>query len=415
MQPSSLSSARISRRNLLAAPALAASGQATAKKTVAAIVTIYTDDRRLKSHAAVIVGRLLEGYRPNGVFTEPRTRVVSMYTDQVPENDLSRGLAEKYGFTIYPTIKDALTLGGDRLAVDAVCLVGEHGEYPWNERGQKLYPRFELMERIVEVFRRSGRSVPVFCDKHLSYSWVKAKQMYEWSRELGFPLMAGSSIPVTVRFPPLEIPYGARLDGAVAIGYGDFDSYGFHTLEALQAMVERRAGGETGVRSVEWLEGEAVWQWRESAQGRWSLPLLEAALARNPTAKPGRPEDNVKNPVVFLLEYSDGLRAAAFMLNGHVSGWSFAAKLAGSAEPAATYFGFPDPKQGRPLAHFDGLVDSIEELFVTGRPRYPVERTLLVTCALSVLFESRVWKRRIETPELAVAYQAPRESYFQRA
>lgn len=406
---------RISRRSVLSAPALSLAAQAAPKKTVAAIVTMYTDDRRLKSHASVIVGRLLEGYRPNGVFTEPRTRVVSMYTDQVPENDLSRGLAEKHGFTIYPTIKDALTLGGDRLAVDAVCFVGEHGDYPWNERGQKLYPRFELMERIVEVFRRSGRSVPVFCDKHLSYSWLKAKEMYEWSRELGFPFMAGSSIPVTVRFPELEIPYGARLEGAVALGYGDFDAYGFHTLEALQAMVERRAGGETGIRSVEWIEGEAVWSWRDSAEGRWSVPLVEAALRCNPTAKGGRPEDNVKNPAVFLLEYSDGLRAAAYMLHGHVSGWSFAAKLAGKAEPLATYFGFPDREKGRPLAHFDGLVDCIEELFITGRPRYPVERTLLTSCALSILFESRVWKRRIETPELAIAYQAPRESYFQRA
>jgi hypothetical protein len=407
--------ARWTRRGVLAAPALSLGAQPGMKKSVAAIVTMYTDDQRLKSHASVIVGRLLEGYRPNGVFTEPRTRVVSMYTDQTPENDLSRGLAQKHGFQIFPTIKDALTLGGDRLAVDAVCFVGEHGDYPWNERRQKLYPRFELMERIVEVFRRTGQTVPVFCDKHLSYSWLKAKEMYEWSRELGFPLMAGSSIPVTVRFPELEIPYGARIEGAVVLGYGDFDAYGFHTLEALQCMVERRAGGETGIRSVEWLEGEAVWRWRDSAEGRWSLPLLEAALGVTPSAKPGRVEDNVKNPVAFLLEYNDGLRAAAYMLNGHISSWSFAAKLAERPEPVATHFGFPRRDQGRPLAHFDGLVHCIEELFVTGKPCYPVERTLLTTCALSVLFESRAWKRRLDTPELRIAYRAPQQTYFQRA
>ena len=406
---------RISRRGLFAAPALRLAAQPSSKKTVAAIVTMYTDDKRLKSHASVIVGRLLEGYRPNNVPTEPRTRVVSMYTDQVPENDLSRGLAQQHGFQIYPTIKDAMTLGGDRLAVDAVCFVGEHGDYPWNERRQKLYPRYELMERIVEVFRRTGQTVPVFCDKHLSYSWLKAKEMYDWSRELNFPFMAGSSIPVTVRFPELEIPYGARMDAAVILGYGDFDAYGFHTLESLQCMVERRAGGETGIRSVEWLEGDAVWRWRDSAEGRWSLPLLEAAFARNPSTKPGRPEDNVKNPVAFLLEYSDGLRAAAYMLNGHTSGWTFAGKFTDRSEPVATHFGFPGRQQGRPLAHFDGLVHCIEELFVTGQPCYPVERTLLTTCALSILFESRAWKRRIETPELRIAYRAPRDTYFQRA
>src|SRR5215475_11228359 len=158
---------------------------APAKKRVAAIVTEY----RYYSHADVIVGRMLDGYYPNGLRKEPRTRIVSMYTDQVPQNDLSRDLSAKHGFKIYPTIAEALTLGGERLAVDAVLLIGEHGNYPTNERGQKLYPRYELYQQIIEVFRRSGKSVPVFCDKHLSYSWAKAKKMYDQSRELRFPLM----------------------------------------------------------------------------------------------------------------------------------------------------------------------------------------------------------------------------------
>jgi hypothetical protein len=56
----------------------------------------------------------------------------------------------------------------------------------------------------------------------------------------------------------------------------------------------------------------------------------------------------------------------------------------------------------------------MEEMFVTGTPLYPVERTLLTTCALSILFESRAWKKRIETAELNIAYRAPRSSYFQK-
>ena len=375
---------------------------------------MYTSDRRLRSHASVIVGRLLEGYAPNGVRTEPRTHVVSMYTDQVPDNDLSRGLAEKHGFKIYPTIREAMTFGGDDLAVDAVCFVGEHGDYPWNERRQHLYPRYELMERIVEVFRRTGKVVPVFSDKHFSYSWQKAKTMYGWSRELKFPLMAGSSIPVTVRTPLLEIPYEAEMESALMLGYGDLDAYGFHTLEALQCMVERRKGGETGVRSVEWIEGDAVWKWRDGA-GAWSRPLLDAAFAKSPRLRPGRPEDNVKTPAAFLLEYRDGLRAVAYMLNGHVNGWTFAGKLKRQPEPVATYFGLPPEAERRDLPHFDGLVHAIEELFVTGKPFYPVERTLLTTCTLSLLFESRTWKRRLETPELHIAYKAPRDTYFQRS
>jgi hypothetical protein len=385
-----------------------------AKKKVAAVVTMYTNDGRLNTHANVIIGRLLNGYTPNGVFTEPRTRLVSMYTDQVPPADLSRGLAEKHGFQIFPTIREALTLGGDDLAVDAVCFVGEHGNYPDNDRGQKMYPRYELVERIVEVFRRTAKSVPVFCDKHLSYSWLKAKEMYDWSRELKFPLMAGSSIPLTVRTPELEIPYGSELESALMLGYGGLDAYGFHTLESLQCMVERRKGGETGIRSVEWLDGPAVWKWRDGA-GSWSVPLLKAAFASAPSVKPGRMEDNVKTPAAFLIEYNDGLKAVAYMINGHASGWTFAGQVKGSAEPLATHFGQPrDSGRSRPLAHFDGLVHCMEEMFVTGKPLYPVERTLLTTCALSILFESRAWKKRIETPELKIAYRTPRDVYFQK-
>ncbi len=398
----------------MAAAGLPAQAQAEPKR-VAAIVTMYTNDGRLNTHANVIVGRLLEGYSPNGVFTKPRTHVVSMYVDQTPPADLSRTLAEKHGFRVFPTIREAITMGGGDLAVDAVCFVGEHGNYPVNDRGQKMYPRYELMERIVEVFRRTGKSVPVFCDKHFSYSWQKAKAMYGWSRELRFPLMAGSSIPLTVRTPHAEVPYGAAMESAVVLGYGDMDAYGFHTLESLQCMVERRKGGESGIRAVEWLDGDAVWKWRDGA-GRWSVPLLEAALGRTPSVKPGRIEDNVKAPAAFVLEYRDGLKAVAYMLNGHSSGWTFAGKLKGNATPVATHFGLPrESGASRPLAHFDGLVHCMEEMFVTGRPLYPVERTLLTTCTLSLLFESRAWKKRLETPELAIAYLTPPGAYYQRS
>ncbi len=226
--------------------------------------------------------------------------------------------------------------------------------------------------------------------------------------------MAGSSIPLTMRTPALEIPYGGEVEHAVALGYGELDAYGFHTLEALQCMVERRKGGETGIRSVEWLEGDAVWKWRDG-DGRWSVPLLASALSRYPSPKPGRMEDNVKQPVAFVLEYVDGMRAAAYMLEGHVKAWSFAAKMKGRGEPLSTYFEQGDQTGSRPFPHFDGLVHCMEEMFVTGKPLYPVERTLLTTCTLSMLFESRAWKKRIETAELKIAYRAPRDSYFERA
>jgi len=384
--------------------ALAAQG----KPRVAAIVTEY----RYYSHADVICGRILEGYSPNNRRVESRTEIVSMYTDQIAPKDMSRDLAAKHGFKIYPTIAEALTLGGKDLAVDAVLLIGEHGEYPRNSRGQKMYPRYELFEPIVEVFRESGKVVPLFNDKHLSYSWEKAKKMYDTAQAMKIPFMAGSSIPVTVRVPELEIPFGSKVEHAVAVGYGDMDAYGFHTLETLQCMVERREGAETGVASVEWLENEAVWKWRDG-DGKWSVPLLNAALATSPKTKPGRMEDNTKNPVLFLVNYHDGLQSAVYMLNGHSSGFLFSAKLAGRPEPVATHMGFTSG--GRALPHFDGLVKCIEDLFVTGKPVYPVERTLLTTGVLAFAFDSREQKKRVDTPELSIRYRAPKDVFLQRS
>lgn len=406
------------RRTLLVTAAGALPSRAWAKapgtkKTVAAIVTEY----RALSHADVICGRILDGYAPNGVRREPRTRIVSMYTDQVPKNDMSRALSAQHGFPILPTVAEALTRGTGRLAVDAVLLVGEHGDYPTNEKGQKLYPRYELWKQITDVFRRSKRAVPVFSDKHLSYSWDKAKTMYDEARELRVPFMAGSSIPLTVRTPPLDLPLGVPLTHAVGVWYGPVEAYGFHGLEAVQAMVERRktaggAVGEVGIRSVECLRGADVWAWRSSEAGRFSAPLLEAALATvDPGRRRGKPED-VKDVHAFLLEYRDGLRAALYFLDGHVSDFLFAGRVAGKADPVATCFG---AKGGRQLKHFDGLVDCIEELFVTGKPVYPVERTLLTTGALAALMDARLDKRSLATPALGIAYRPPARAYAQSA
>ena len=89
---------------------------------------------------------------------------------------------------MYPTIAEALRCGGSKLAVDGVLIIGEHGDYPRNEKGQILYPRYEFFRQAVEVFETDGRAVPVFNDKHLSYSFTKARSMVESLEAAGFPL-----------------------------------------------------------------------------------------------------------------------------------------------------------------------------------------------------------------------------------
>lgn len=396
----------IRRREFLAVPGLAPlAAFQTAPKTIAAIITEY----RHNSHADVIAGRLLEGYDFDGRRRQPRVKMVSMYTDQVPANDMSRAMAAKHAVAIKPTIAEALTLGTGKLAVDGVVLIGEHGNYPTNEKGQKLYPRYELFSKIVEVFRSGGRSVPVFTDKHLSVEWKKAKWMYDQSRELGFPLMAGSSLPVTWRRPPVELEKGTPVRHAVAAFYGGKEAYGFHALEALQCMVERRQGGETGISQVHAIEGSDVWKW--TSENAWAVPLLESAAARSETRKAGPMREVTKNPVVFVLRYRDGLEAAVYMLNGYLDQCVFATSLPGRKEPLATEIWL---QPGRPFSHFSALTYYIEELVLNGKPPYPVERTLLTTGALAALMDSSYERRKMETPHLDVKYQAPEKSLFSR-
>ena len=242
---------------------------------VAVIATIY----RYLSHAQHIADRFVVGYPYEGQWRRPNTRIASLYVDQKPEGDQSGDRAREFGFDVYDTIAGALRCGADRLAVDAVLIIGEHGEYPKNDRGQILYPRYEFFKECVEVFEQEGVAVPVFNDKHLSYSFVRAREMVADSRRLDFPLLAGSSLPVSYRLPDVELPLDCRIDEALMVGVGGSDAMDYHALEGMQCMVERRRGGETGVRAVQMIEGDAVW--RAGEEGRWSRELLEAALSRS--------------------------------------------------------------------------------------------------------------------------------------
>jgi hypothetical protein len=276
--------------------------------------------------------------------------------------------------------------------------------------------------QVVKVFEEDGRAVPVYNDKHLSTSWDKAKAMVAASKRLHFPFLAGSSLPVTWRLPPLELPYDCEIEDVLQVGYGNLDSYDFHALEAMQCMVERRKGGETGVRSVQLLEGDAVWKAGE--EGRWSRELLSSALSRSDTlqgvsASDSRPQDLANNgelpklvqrPSAYFVEYRDGLRATMLMLNGAVRDFTFAARLKGDKGPLSTQF-FLSPTPN--VTYSACLMGKAEEMFVSGKAPYPVERTMLVSGILDKCLDSRIQDhKKVETPELEVSYHAPRESQF---
>ena len=247
-------------------------------KSVAAIITVY----RKGSHADVIVGKILEGWKQQGG-PGPALSLASMYVEQIGDDDLSRGISKKYDVPMFPTIEEAVTVGQDRIPVDGVISIGEHGSYPFNDKQQHLYPRRRFFEEVTDTFEKHGCVVPVFNDKHLGPEWSDAKWMYDRAREMKVPFMAGSSLPVSYRDPDIALPMGSEVEAAVGIGYSGLDIYGSHTLDSYQCLVERRRGGERGVRSVQCLQGDAIWDVVDS--GMVPKDVLEAAIAAVPNNK----------------------------------------------------------------------------------------------------------------------------------
>lgn len=413
----------LTRRNFLETTVAAAATPALAQsqpKRIAIVTTIY----RYLSHGQHIGDRFLIGYPWEGAWHKPGIKVASLYVDQKPEGDLSGERAREFGFPVYPTIAEALRCGGDHLAVDAVLIVAEHGDYPRNEKGQTLYPRFEFFAQCAKVFEQDGRAVPVYNDKHLSYSFEKARTMVETSRRLRFPMLAGSSLPVTWRLPDVELPLNCDIADALMVGCGGSDAMDFHALEAMQCMVERRRGGESGVRSVQLIEGDAVW--KAGDEGRWSKDLLASALSRSDSpmgfsVTDGRPQDLLASgeikritphPAAYFIEYRDGLKATLLMVDGAVKDYMFAAHLKGARESVSTQFLLtPVPN----VTYSACLVNRIEEMFATGVAPYPVERTLLVSGMLESCLTSKVNGHKVlETPHLDVRYHAPKTPQYAR-
>ena len=363
---------------------------------IAAITTIYY----AWSHADAILTKFMKGMSTDEGFFLPEMDLVSIYLDHVLDNDIGVDLAASHNIPIYPSIRQALHAGTKKLNVDAVLLIGEHGDYPWNEQGRHMYPRRYFFEQIAGVFAESGRSVPVFNDKHFSYSFTDAQWMWNRAQQLDIPLMAGSCLPLSWRQPWLEHPQDTPIQSALAVGYGGIEAYGYHTIETLLCMIERRSGGETGITSVQCLEGDQVWQARD--QGLWSHDLATAACATIDNKPTGSMEEHVKKPAVFLLEHRDGLKSAVLMLNGYIQSWAYATCIDEHIH-STEFFLQPDG----PGANFGYLCRNIQQFFQTGTAPYPPERTLLSTGIIDAAMQSRYQNHRpLPTPELNINYRS---------
>ncbi|MFO0910342.1 MAG: hypothetical protein U0794_18690 [Isosphaeraceae bacterium] len=420
--------ASLGRRQFLAASALGLTfGVWTSARTEGRrkrVAFLGTECRNL-SHAQHFLDRMAMGYAWASRWEAPRVDLASVYMDQHPRGDLTPSRLERYKLRSYPTIAEALTLGGSKLAVDGVVIIAEHGDYPRNDKGQTLYPRYEFFKQVVKVFEDSGRSVPVFNDKHLSTTWVRCQEMVADSRRLGFPFMAGSSLPVTWRFPSIDMPHNTPLKESVCVGYGGVDSYDFHGLETAQCMSERRQGGEVGVAQVQALRGRAMWERLARSEHESTRRLMLAALGRShnlPVDRgyPSAPismewaQQQFPEMLAYFVEHRDGFRTTLFLAS--IRDFNYAGLRADNGEIISCQMYLPMPTHGSTTADFfTPLVRHIETMFLENRSVYPIERTLLtsgmVIAAVDSLHRAQV---PISTPEMNVAYKVGPDSFFRR-
>ena len=289
-----------------------------------------------------------------------------------------------------------------------VFLIGEHGDYPKNEKGQTRYPRYDWFKEIVKVFEKSGRSVPVFNDKHLSTEWKECAEMVSDAKRLGFPFDSGSSLPVTVRMPDVDMPSEADLLESVCVAYGGIDSYDYHALETAQCMSERRKGGEVGIKSVLALRDEKVWERLAQPDQERTRKLMVAALCRShnlpveggyPTAKVSFDWARKALPTIigYFIEHIDGFRTAVFMTG--IRDFNYAGWIGKEGKILSCQMYLPMPGHGSATADFfNPLIRHAEEMILTGKQPYPVERTLLTSGMVIAAVTSLHTGKLVETP-----------------
>lgn len=367
-----------------------------------------------RSHADWIVNKLIDGYWWDGAYTPSRVEVVSVYIHQLEESQLGQKVAKAKNIPVFKTVGEAVTLGGKELAVDGVVIVAEHGNYPTDLKGHWLLPRWWIYQQVIKVFEQSKRSVPVFNDKHLSYNWDDAKWMFDKSRELNFPLTGGSSIPIYFRKPEIELDIDTPIKHSIVLGGAEDEGAIFHAIDVLQCFVERRKGGETGIKSVQSIRGPETWKWVE--RNPWAAKLIDT-VAKNFNLKASHFQENARANVC-IVEYNDGTKAA--VISGRGVGWTYAGEIEGRKDPVViSMLGWAGPYDQYHASN--SQPHWITEMMLTKKEPFNAERLLLSTGITNYYMESN-WEngrfsaigRRMETPFMNISYKSTRGSQFSK-
>ena len=420
----------ISRRNFLgtasAVPLLKGPPRLRAEDTGEKGIAIIATEWAFESLAQQVGDAFLMGYPYEGKWHQPRARVRSVYVERDPTSALIRQRSDGFGMVLYPTIAETLRCGKSSIGVDAVLVLADSGSKPRSTQSDReRCDRYRYFQQIVKIFREEQTALPLYFSHFLSDYFKESEIILSTSQKIGSPLMTGSTTPLTWRMPECDLPYGRAVKEALVVTGRDSETAEFEALEAMQGMLERRRGGETGVRSVRLLKGDQVWQ--AASERRWSQTLLEAALSRSDkllgiTLKDARPQDLVNSgvlpgivdhPRACIIEYVDGLRATLLQLRGAIGDLVFSARLAGRTNPLATQFLTAPMISG---SHSSCLVTKIEAMVTTGVSPCPAERGWLVRGVLEKSEESGVRRgEMVRTPELKRTYRVPKQSQYIRS
>jgi hypothetical protein len=122
----------------------------------------------------------------------------------------------------------------------------------------------------------------------------------------------------------------------------------------------------------------------------------------------------VRDPVAYVYEHNDGLKATMILMSGLVRDFNFAARVDNGIFSTQMYLPMPDGRTMR-ANFFSPLVNNMAQMLRTGKPTYPVERTLLTTGLTAAGVDSLfAGQKKLDTPHLAIKYQPTRESTFWR-
>ena len=366
-------------------------------------IAFLLDEFSAPSPAQQLLDRFLIGYPRDGALRKFDDAEVSAYLTVSSESNF--GMREEdYDLEVARTAEKAVA------GADAVVIVSRRPGALANEAFLKI------------ALEQAPEGAACFVHGVLANSLPSARNFATRAAARRIALLAGTPLCVTWRLPEVDLIPGTALTEALIVVQvnplsgqppATLGGAELQALDGLLPVIERRRGGESGIRSVRFLEGKNLW--RAGEKGLWSWPLLAAALSRSHTpqgdpVQDGRTQDLAglglvpklaRNPRGWLLEHRDGLRTSILVLDGVVADFNFAVRTQSGDVLSAQLFRAPTPAEH----HFSRLAAVMEDFFRGSRAPWPVERNLLVAGLLEKFGKpASLTGQRLETPELNIAY-----------